>query len=707
TCGSLTSVFCGTDNQDYAPTLVTGLVPGTAYFVRVYTGSGSSAGFFRIGITSALPNDACAGALELTAQPLSTISVQDRSWMFDATAGPSTCAPGSKDVWYRFTATGTTAAFVAVPPDGAGFGGSAELLSGTCGSLTSLSCTNMTNTANARFTGLVVGTAYFIRLAGGNFVRSFVPLLVQAPVNDGITGAIEAPVASAFAPPAGNGHGYGATQSLPTACGGDPDDDTWYRFTATATSHTVRAVRNNFLFNEPNSFFGVSLEVFDTFTTDMVELAEHSIGCGPSGTVTVSGLTVGEQYWYRVFTFGSAPGEVCMFSTWVGGDNSDEAVGAQELTYGQTYSHAFTTTGATQSLPGADCSTDDFADDDIWFRFTATNSPARVVVGYATADLALELFSGTPGNLTSLVCGDNVLVLPALTSGQLYYLRLYSWKNATPVQGRIGLLLTPSLTANDCVDEACLGPVLLANPSIEQGGYCATGITSVADIVGLGVAIAPGWPRVGIGSSDAYGSCALFESACEMPGSGLVIGNRTISRSGNGMAGILLRDYSAAEYREYISAALNAPLIVGEPYLVSFSTTASPSNGMFTNGIGALLSQGIITQPGYNAIPAQPQVVAIDIVQPGPWTTVCGIVVPDAPWDRITIGSFFQSAEEYTYQGIYDSQPYYFIDDVVVARVTDPSCITSIGDVPPLDEDAGSNGDALRVYPNPASDLVN
>jgi hypothetical protein len=43
---------------------------------------------------------------------------------------------------------------------------------------------------------------------------------------------------------------------------------------------------------------------------------------------------------------------------------------------------------------------------------------------------------------------------------------------------------------------------------------------------------------------------------------------------------------------------------------------------------------------------------------------------------------------------------------VVVSRINDPSCITSIGDVPPLDE-SSDEGDALRVYPNPANELLN
>lgn len=50
---------------------------------------------------------------------------------------------------------------------------------------------------------------------------------------------------------------------------------------------------------------------------------------------------------------------------------------------------------------------------------------------------------------------------------------------------------------------------------------------------------------------------------------------------------------------------------------------------------------------------------------------------------------------------------YHFYDDIVVARIDDPSCITSIGDVPTPEESANTGGDNLRVYPNPANDRVN
>jgi hypothetical protein len=111
----------------------------------------------------------------------------------------------------------------------------------------------------------------------------------------------------------------------------------------------------------------------------------------------------------------------------------------------------------------------------------------------------------------------------------------------------------------------------------------------------------------------------------------------------------------------------------------------------------------------YAPFDAEPQVVTYDMVEKGAWTNICGIVVPDAAYDHITVGSFFPDRASYTHEGPINgfSTAYHFYDDVVVARINDPSCITSIGDVPRLDEDANSEGDVLRVYPNPASEMLN
>ncbi|HRF82504.1 MAG TPA: hypothetical protein PL070_20760, partial [Flavobacteriales bacterium] len=437
-CGSLTSIICDEDNAELNPLRVSGLTPGTDYFVRVYSQSNTTSAF-RIGITEGLVNDECTGALPLPVLSPDQIAGQRLENTRHAATSTGSCGQNVPDLWYTFTATDDEATFVAAY-EGSGVTAYTELFSGTCGSLTSLSC--VTNNRN-RFTGLTPGTTYFVRFAQMTFAFvDYVPHLAQVP-NDEITDALVAPFGSSSTGPLHNGSSYGATLSYPQFCSqANPDDDTWYRFTATATAHTVRALQRNTLFTEPAIFGGqLYLEVYDTLSTIADTLEAHMISCGIAPR-SLTGLQVGHDYWYRVYTPGTAPAELCLFSTWVQDQSNDEADGAVALPYGQACTHYFSTTGATQSLPGADCSMDDHADDDIWFKFIATDQAARLIASHGTADLALELFSGTPGNLTSLVCSDNVLVFPALVSGQVYYARLYSWKNATPVEGRIGIFIT-------------------------------------------------------------------------------------------------------------------------------------------------------------------------------------------------------------------------------------------------------------------------
>ncbi len=701
-CGSLTSVYCGT--ATVLPTTLEGLVPGSTYFMRLY----GVATAFTIAVREAgAVNDECTGAIALPFSQLADFVSITAMTNVDAADGTGSCQT-DRDVWFTFTAAHATASFC-VPELNGSING-IELLSGTCGSLTSLSCQSNLTFARARFSGLTVGTPYFIRLSTF-YQNGFRPMLLDQPVNDNITGAIDVPVAGAsFAQPLFQAQDYAATKSYGHWCGpaAGPDDDTWFHFVATSTAHTITARPYNHYFVEPAlSYPHLHVQLFDTLSTDSTVLAQNMVGCGED-LFSATGLVVGHDYWYRAYTVGTGATQVSAFLTGVSSGNNDEATGAATLSYGTEYSHVFTTSGATQSMPGANCSVSDFADDDIWFKFTATDQPARVVAGYGDADITLEVFSGTPGNLTSVSCSDNILVLPALTNGQTYYVRLYSWKNATPVSGRIGLFITPALTANTCVDETCLGPVLLENPSIEQGENCLVYVGDVDATEGLGTLIAPGWPRMQSGSSDGHSSCANWNTSNEVPSAGYFSSTeRLLSRSGKGMGGLYVKFINGFDYSEYIQAALTEPLIVGEPYLVSFHAANLPQNQLCLNRIGAFLSTGPLSGQGYQPITSiVPQIEHPDIICGTEWVNICGVIVPDAPFDHITIGAF-HGAGGFLISGNPINTAYYFIDDVVVARVTDPGCVMGLGDVTPQEQSgAGTGADGLRVYPIPASDRL-
>ncbi|MBK9420395.1 MAG: T9SS type A sorting domain-containing protein [Flavobacteriales bacterium] len=455
------------------------------------------------------------------------------------------------------------------------------------------------------------------------------------------------------------------------------------------------------------------IEAYLGYSSDSLGLDASVLGCAAT-TLPLAGLVVGDTVYFRVYSTAQGINNVCAFLVNVRSGDNDEAGGAQIMEYSTDYTVTFNTAGATQSLPGADCTVDDFADDDIWFTFIATGQRARIVASNESADLALELFSGTPGNLISIACSENILELPTdLTMGQTYYARLYSTKNATPGSGRLGLFISPSITANSCMDETCLGPVLLANPSIEQGATCAP--TFPLGDVGLNTFMAPDWLRQHRATCDSYSSCADFNSHENVPaidGIGYSTERRILARNGEGMAGIYtITNDQQTDWHEYIQAPLTAPLVPGEPYLVSYYVSNLAYNGRVSmNGFGALFTTGQHVQTDYRTITLPPQLIDMRVIASEEWVNICGIVVPDEPWDHITIGTFL-NYDQYSFLGDayngFIGSGYYFIDDVVVAHVSDPSCITTAVEELPNDRDAqGASGD-LRIYPNPANDRVN
>ncbi|MCB9182390.1 MAG: T9SS type A sorting domain-containing protein [Flavobacteriales bacterium] len=702
-CGSLTSLLC---TSAAASTDFTGLTVGSTYHFRLYTGGQNETTRFvkRLALT-AIVNDDCAGALPLSPVTLSDYPNIDRVFpAMGSSTVPACNGTADDDLWYTFTPTSTSAAFI-------GAAGAenftAELFTGGCGALTSVNCRANLPPTNFRvnYGSLTPGATYHLRVyTTATALGNFVPMYFDQPANDEPAGAyVVQPAGTPFTFPITTGNWtYGASQSFGRMCGnqGTPDDDVWYRFTATQASHTITAVRSNPLFDESQPAGNITIEAYRGFYTDSLGLDSVVLGCGQN-TLALSGLTVGQQVLFRAYSTGNTFNHIYALRVNVSGTNNDEATGAVQLPFTNDWLAAFDTDGATQSQPPANCEVTDVSDDDIWFKFTATSQPGRIVVGQHDADLTLELFGGTPGNLTSIACSGNILVLPTnLTSGQTYYCRVYSWANAAPVYGYIGLWQDPSLTANDCVDEACLGPVLLSNPGIEQGGVCAPVYTDQGSEMN-GTPLAPGWWHAGSGTADSYNSCARWNSSEEVPATPYSSDRQVNSRRGKGMAGMYVRFPS--NYGEYMQARLTQPLTPGAPYLVSFHVSGYGGQRV-TDGLGALLTTTPFTVTSTQVAELIPQVLAAEPFGAPRWMNVCGIVVPNEPFEYLTIGLFLPNAYQ---NGSGSSLEYYFIDDVVVAQITDPNCVMGLGDVPDeQDRTSGATGDELRLYPNPASDRV-
>ena len=128
-------------------------------------------------------------------------------------------------------------------------------------------------------------------------------------------------------------------------------------------------------------------------------------------------------------SFWSTPGVV--FATLI---TNDECLSAVVVPVNADASCAQTVAGsligATASGPTTTCFGN--PDDDVWFQFTAVTSNHYVALNNITGgfgfDLVYEIFSGTCGTLTPIICNTNTqTTLSNLTPGQVYYIRIFSF----------------------------------------------------------------------------------------------------------------------------------------------------------------------------------------------------------------------------------------------------------------------------------------
>ncbi len=224
-----------------------------------------------------------------------------------------------------------------------------------------------------------------------------------------------------------NGTTIGATQNI-AGCVGNADDDVWYQFVATATSHQIVVV--------PSASMDAVVQLFSGVCSSLITMSCMDAALtGQTETINATGLTIGNTYKIRVYHYGIGSGSgtftICVTNPPPPPSN-DNCASAINLTVNTTcINTAATTVGATQSLAG--CS--GTADDDVWFSFTAQNTTATVTVNPSSSmDAVAELFSGTCGSLTSIQCedvgltnGNEVINAVGLIPGNTYYVRVYDY----------------------------------------------------------------------------------------------------------------------------------------------------------------------------------------------------------------------------------------------------------------------------------------
>ncbi len=248
-----------------------------------------------------------------------------------------------------------------------------------------------------------------------------------------------------------DGYTVGATETPGTpGCLGNADDDVWYVFTAAATNQQINI---SSIGAKKGNSKNMNHEVFSGNCDALT-----SIKCSDADTSFVPGLMVGHDYFVRVWTNNTNVADsfkICITGfTQPANDSCHNAQvltvqsgltcvgGVPGATYGATASAAYTACAGT-------------ADDDVWYKFTATSKAVKVklndvkaIVGQSK-DMYHQLYDGDCFALSAIHCSDeDSSTIGGLVVGKTYFIRVWTYNEEAADSFKICLTAMPT-PAND------------------------------------------------------------------------------------------------------------------------------------------------------------------------------------------------------------------------------------------------------------------
>lgn len=440
-CGSLSQLACADDVIGSMPEIRINLAPGTYYirFWDYFDATSGSMGICAVGSnTNPGPsNDECSGANILTANP-TTLCSSIATGISTSNATPSLggcTGTADDDVWFSFVATS--------PAHNITVGGNStdmvhQVFSGTCGSLSSVICSDPNNSS---FSNLTVGNTYYVRLytLGTGFVTTS-SICVNTPscLKPATGGAVT--ISSAGCP---------STYSIA------------YNVTTLGTASSVNITNAS-----GNTVTPATITTVPTI-------------------VTISGIPTGTASGVTTLVSNSSSCNTTLASVTSGcpplSDNcstTNLAVTPNTSTVCTTTLPGVNTSFATESQPGCLGT----ADDDVWVSFVASSAFHNISIVSAT-NIVHQVFSGACGSQTSLNCSDpNTSSLSNLTIGNTYYMRIYS--NSA---GVIASNINVCITTPDCVKPATGGSVSISTAGCPSTYSVSFNVTSLGSASSLNV----------------------------------------------------------------------------------------------------------------------------------------------------------------------------------------------------------------------------
>jgi len=485
-CSALTLVAGSCSDPDNSTP--TGLVIGQTYYVRVntYTATGGQNTTFNICIGTLPPppaNDECTGAIALTVNPDLNCSSVTAGTVQSATPSntDTTACYGSEDddVWFSFVATATTHKITLSNVAGSDTDLYHSVWTGDCSALTLVpgSCSDP-NTSTP--TGLVVGQTYYVRVntytsTGGqnttfNICIGTNPPPPDPPANDECTGAIALTVNPDLAcgsVTAGTVAGATPSNTDTTACYGSEDDDVWFSFVATATTHRISLT----------NVAGSATDMFHSlWTGDCSALTLVPGSCSDADVSNPTGLVIGQTYYIRANTYTSTGGQTTTFNVCVGTNPpppaNDECTTAIALTAGPDFAtNAITATNAgATATDGLIASCQSNTANNVWFTVVVPDSgnitiETQISGTGGMTDSVVSAFTGTcGGTLTAVGCDDDggtgandtmsKLSLVGQDPGSTLYISVWRWGGAASASGTFTISAYDASLANDSFDSS-------------------------------------------------------------------------------------------------------------------------------------------------------------------------------------------------------------------------------------------------------------
>lgn len=459
------------------------------------------AGLLLTAATFAQPNanDDCSNALVVPVTSAPCPSTFNATTVgATASSQPGCVGSAEDDIWFKFTAT-QSALVLQVSYDFIFiYNPVIELFSGTCGSLTSIKCSQRKASSTVIrdiFTGLTPGVEYYARFyeAGNPSNRYPMRICVYEPVpGDECTNAV--PVAINTDTSWAN-YTQGSFQNL-TASGAHctgayiNSGDIWYSFVANDTVQLLHHNVDNF--NQGYTYQVYSGACGSLTAMDISHTSGWSVTCHAPSNGNIDGyfrlrnLVAGNTYYMRVmrdstrytsntfrFALSNVPAnDVCVNAIEVPVNSGNDCI---QKVQGNTRNG----TGAT--LPNSVCGT---SFSDVWFKFTATASrhivSTRVFNVAPIYNIGFEVMSGSCSNPTGIVCSNGgrdlrMAELNGLTPGQTYYLRVAGGDAFLFFNKPFEICITtPPVTP---VNETCADAILLSNTNLNYTLGAFTGAT--------------------------------------------------------------------------------------------------------------------------------------------------------------------------------------------------------------------------------------